>query len=209
MECEYENCTRPQGATSDRYCAMHRYRSKAGRSMDKPRQLRGLSTAARFWQHVDVGEPDECWPWRARCGRGGYGQFVLLPPEFPKKRTVVASRVAFMLVNGSEPENLALHRCDNPPCCNPSHIYDGTHSRNTRDMVERGRDAWATGVSRPLRPQFGEDNVNAKLTEQIVREIRQRYADGGVSQQQLASEYGVNQTKISAVVCRRTWKHVD
>lgn len=172
--------------------------------MHKPEELRGLSLADRFWQHVDKAGPDECWPWTARCTDKGYGQFVLYPPDAPKKRTVAAHRLAYELTHGPL-VNWGLHGCNNPPCCNPAHIYDGTPSQNAVDSVVAGTSA----VLRPDHPKArGERAGNAKLTDDAVRDIRRRYAAGGISQQQLADEYGVNQTKISAVVHRRTWRHV-
>ena len=62
---------------------------------------------------------------------------------------------------------------------------------------------------RPLRKMHGSANKNAKLTEDVVREIRRRYAQGGISQQALADEYGVSQSKISDAIHRKTWAHVE
>jgi hypothetical protein len=157
----------------------------------------------RFWAKVERGPG--CWEWTARRHRKGYGQFTM-DRGGSRWTTVAAHRVAWELTHGPIPEGqLVCHRCDNPPCCNPEHLFLGTTSDNVVDSVVKGR--WTRN---PWRNQpKGERTANAKLTEAAVREIRQRYATGGISQQTLATEYGVNQTKISAVVRRETWAHVD
>lgn len=105
-----------------------------------------LQTAAlRFWSKVDRRGPDECWPWQGWKTERGYGIF-----EFQKKR-MRASRVAWELENKQEfPDGkFACHTCDNPPCCNPAHIWAGTHLENMRDCAAKGR------KSRPTRCRNG------------------------------------------------------
>ena len=118
----------------------------------------------------------------------------------------MAHRIAYELAYGP-PEGQVLHHCDNPPCVRPSHLYDGTHKQNMADRTNRGRTYRGPRANVENIPR-GERNTNAKLTEAAVREIRALYAAGGISQQALADWYGVNQTKISDVVRRKTWKHV-
>lgn len=92
------------------------------------------SLADRFWSKVDKRGPDECWPWAAHCRRrDGRGCFSLKGVSRP------APRVAFILTHGVEPSGYACHTCDNPKCCNPAHLWDGTHSENMRDMSLKGR----------------------------------------------------------------------
>lgn len=85
---------------------------------------------ARFWSRVDVGPRSQCWPWRGGTDRHGYGV-----TGFGSRR---AHRVAFDLFFG-EPSGHVMHSCDNPICCNPHHLRDGTHSDNMRDMAQKGR----------------------------------------------------------------------
>lgn len=93
------------------------------------------SLAERFWARVDRSSaPEACWPWTTRVGRFGYGRLSV------DRRQVHAHRVAFELSGGSIPDGFyVLHRCDNPPCCNPAHLFVGTHADNMRDRHQKGR----------------------------------------------------------------------
>lgn len=88
---------------------------------------------ASFWARVDQsGGPDACWPWTGGGLDEGYGRLSW------EGHLELAHRIAYMLTYGP-PENDVLHDCDNPPCCNPTHLYDGTSSDNARDRCGRGR----------------------------------------------------------------------
>lgn len=89
----------------------------------------------RFWSAVTVNKPAECWPWTDRWSdKDGYG---ILTVGGAHQR---AHRVAWSLTNGPIPTSLSvLHRCDNPPCCNPAHLYLGTQAENVADMMARHR----------------------------------------------------------------------
>lgn len=90
--------------------------------------------AERFWEKVTIAGPDECWPWTAST-RSGYGVFSINGTRRP------APQVAWELRHGEPfPEAMrACHTCDNPPCCNPAHIWPGTQQDNIRDAVAKGR----------------------------------------------------------------------
>lgn len=161
------------------------------------------TVSERFWAKVDKSK--ECWEWTARRTRQGYGQFVI-DRGGAKWRTEMAHRVSWELAHGKIPNGmLVCHKCDNPPCVNPDHLFLGSTKENARDRENKGRGVDLSTV----RHARGEETNNAKLTDKAVREIRERYKAGGVTQTQLAKEYGVNQTKISDVVNYRTWKHVE
>lgn len=142
----------------------------------------GLTLQQRFELHVDrSGGPGSCHVWTGATLRG-YGKF-----NFSGKATW-SHRVAFFFEHNRWPENCVLHSCDNPPCCNPAHLSEGTFKDNTADMIKKGRNS------------FGERHANAKLSEQDVRDIRANYALCRVSQSELAQRYGVNQVTISRIV---------
>jgi hypothetical protein len=146
----------------------------------------------RFWDAVEVGPRNDCWEWRNYRNALGYG--VIGVGGKPK----LAHRIAWELSNSKAVPNGALvcHKCDNPACCNPSHLWLGSNNENMQDMVSKGR-------SRSLR---GAENPNSKLSANDVLSIRTRYTAGGISQQALADEYGVSQRAISLVVRRETYR---
>lgn len=155
----------------------------------------------RFWSRVDKRDPCECWPWTG-CDMRGYGVFHV------GKKMYLATRVMWMLTNGEIGDGLfACHHCDNPPCVNPAHLFLGTHQdnmadRNRKGRAHRGPRANIENIAR------GEAVYGAKLTPELVREIRAVYAAGGVTQRQLARRYGMAQCPIRHVIIRKTWKHV-
>jgi HNH endonuclease len=161
--------------------------------------------ATLFWSKVAIGGLDECWP--IRCARSvrGYGICTF------GDRTYRAHRVAYALTRGSIPEALfVLHRCDNPPCCNPVHLYAGTHADNMVDMTARGRAAKGDRHGRhtkPARSPRGEWHGMSKLTAEKVIEIRAALK-AGASQRGIARRYGVNPRAIWGIRTGETWRHV-
>ena len=146
----------------------------------------------RFWKKVAVAGPDDCWPWQAAKAKKGYGTF------WANRTSRVASRVSWELVHGPIPDGLwVLHRCDNPACVNPSHLFLGTALDNNRDMSEKGRSRG------PIRP--GELNPRAKLTWDQVREMRALRAAGGMTLVQIGERYGVAFTTVSDIVNGKRW----
>ena len=144
------------------------------------------------------GGPDACWPWIASANRG-YGQFGLGGAAGAPVR---ATHVAFALAYGHVPDGdeCVLHSCDNPPCCNPAHLFLGTRTDNAADRDGKGR-----GTRPPL--VRGERSHLAKLSEDDVRAIRAARA-GGETATSIAARYGVRQSNVSAICLRQTWKHV-
>ena len=145
----------------------------------------------RFWNKVERGGHDECWLWTASKLRGGYGYFYL-------NGTAQAHRIAYELEHGEIPEGQNVcHRCDNPACCNPTHLFLGTQAENTEDMEAKGRRRTARG-----------EGSNSKLAVKQVREIRTKYASGH-TYVELAEEYGVSFGAIGHIITRYTWAWLD
>jgi hypothetical protein len=101
-------------------------------------QHTALPMPDRFWAKVDrSGGLDACWPWMGSRTEEGYGQF------WDGQRIEHAARVAWRLHTGKEvpSDKHALHHCDNPPCCNPAHLWLGTNQNNSTDRARKGRTA--------------------------------------------------------------------
>lgn len=148
-----------------------------------------------FWDRV-IPEPNTgCWLWLGGSVRAGYGHFPL------RGRMVLAHRFAWAEAHGPVPPGLFVcHRCDNPPCCNPAHLFLGTARDNMRDKDAKGRGRYV-GAHSPLR---GERHPRAKLTWEAVASIRERHA-AGAAIRGLARGFGVSQKAIQKIVRGEHW----
>lgn len=148
-----------------------------------------VNPCARFWPKLRIGiNPGECWLWIASRDRLGYGNFSLRPYRVTK-----AHRAMWLLCFGLIPDGLEVcHKCDNPPCVNPEHLFLGTHAENGLDMARKGR----------------ASTHNRKLKPSDVREVRALFG-AGVKQAVLAARFGVSTSNISTIVTRRSWIRLD
>lgn len=137
-----------------------------------------------------------CWEWQGSLDGQGYGQITY---RLRQRSPCRCHRLMFELSTGQRLDSprCVLHRCDNPKCCNPAHLFEGTKQDNTDDMHAKGRN----------RQPRGEKNGNAKLTGRI-RAIRQEYATGQYSTRELGKRHGVSHTAIIRAVNITTWAHV-
>jgi hypothetical protein len=144
----------------------------------------------RLWTRVDVRfDHAACWEWQGYRDRRGYGQIGV---SRPRRRLVYAHRLAWEDTNGPIPDGMMVcHSCDNPPCCNPAHLFLGTQRDNMQDASDKGR----------VKPH------NVKLTEDQVRAIRALY--GTMPQYRIAERFGISKMSVSFIVRRMTWKHVE
>lgn len=155
-----------------------------------------------FWSHVEKTDGG-CWPWHGASLRG-YGKFH----SRSLNRQTYAHRWAYEFARGPIPDGLhVLHRCDNPPCCNPDHLFLGTHLDNVADMVAKGRGAKGDTHGSRLHPESvprGERHGCARLTAAQVAEIRATPLRRG-EQRQFARRFGVSEATISMVVNGKVW----
>lgn len=187
-ECSVVNCGKHAWART--WCRMHYARMHKRGSLDLPPIK---SNSERFNELFARAGDDECWLWRGGRNAAGYGQFYENGVHIPK----MAHRISFMYFRGHVPRGLCVcHKCDNPPCVNPSHLFLGTNLDNARDSIKKGRN------------QHGDSHCHAKLTSAAVRRIRAEYKPRINSQSMLARQYGCTQTAIFCVLNGKTWSHV-
>lgn len=138
-----------------------------------------------------------CWEWTRCRDTKGYGQVCV---DYKKW---IVSRLAYKIWKGPLlPKLCILHRCDNPPCFNPDHLFIGTLSDNTRDAIRKGR---FINVGRTM---FGEAHHQAKLKTSDVLKIREAYQPNKVHAKTLAQFYGVSVHTIRAIISKRLWSHL-
>jgi hypothetical protein len=158
--------------------------------------------AAWFWDQVDERDEEECWPWLGSTVDGGYGRVTWEGLWFG------AHCVAYELANTCKRWGHILHYCDNPRCCNPVHLREGTNAENVEDRMMAGRDA----------NRVGELNGRHRLTRGEVSKIRGMFArqkailakdptaPRRLTYRAVAKKYGVCPSTIQHVVQRRNWK---
>lgn len=153
--------------------------------------MRKMLIKERFFKHVD--KTKKCWNWTGTL-YAGYGRFELGTgkPEPYHSKKISAHRLSWQLHRGKIPKGLIVcHKCDNPKCVNPRHLFIGTYSDNSKDCVKKGRH----------RP-----GIKRKLNESKVKKIRLNPSN--FSQTKLAEIYGVSQTLIWNIMSFRTWKNI-
>lgn len=141
-------------------------------------------TVALFWAKVDVRGTEECWEWQGSRMPSGHGR---LQARAIKATPLRAHVFSYFLEHGRWPTPACLHHCDNAPCVNPRHLYEGNQTQNMRDRKERN-------------PRFGARNPNAKHGA-LVEEIRTMYANGS-SQADICRSLHLNSAVVSRIVRR-------
>lgn len=174
----------------------------------KPLPYLNEEEKAEFWSLVDASAgPTACWPWLGKRHARGYGNFNI------KGKVYRANRIALFLATGEDPGHSgSCHSCDNPPCCNPEHLFAGDQGANAKDMMQKGRGGKLKGDAHPshLHPENlprGEGHALSKLTDIAVIEIRTLF-ESGKSKSQLARDFSISHRLVRNVIARKTWKHI-
>ncbi len=165
---------------------------------------------------INFSEEDDsgCWNWnKGYRDKAGYGQLKY------RGKVIGAHRASYLAFNGHiDPELYVCHSCDNPKCVNPEHLWQGTAKDNMQDCKAKGRLADQRG--KKLSPETlaklklnrikdakGMRNPRAKLTDNDIRQIRGMNKNG-YTHAQIAKEYGVNESHVSHINCRKAWSHI-
>ncbi len=150
----------------------------------------------RLVNGLDIIKENECWEWKRAKNGYGYGTLTV------KGKTVLAHRLVYELCNGLIPKGMNVcHKCDNPACINPKHLFLGTRSDNMQDCSRKGR------IVNPINRMPGELNPASKLNRDNVLEIRRRLKNGEV-QALIAKDYCVSQSQISNIKRHFQWNCV-
>lgn len=174
-----------------------------------------LALPARLSLYTDKNGPapshapelGRCWLWKLQPNARGYGYV-----EHGGK-TFRAHRLAYQLSTGIDPGNLKVcHRCDNPLCVNPAHLFLGTQADNVRDRDAKQRTARGDRSGAALRPeciQHGESKPNAKLTADDIGNLIAAAARGTESKRAIARRFGISSTQCRRILGGKAWKHLD
>lgn len=144
-----------------------------------------------FWPMVDLGTSTICWRWKGTLSKFGHGRFRFAGKSY------YAHRVAWTLINGQNPAGkMVCHTCDNPLCCNPSHLFVGSSTDNNRDRASKNRG----GAGR----SYGEDHGCSKLTTAQAMEIKA--ATG--RHEDIGARFGVRGTTVCRIKSGKRWPHL-
>lgn len=151
----------------------------------------------RFWVKTEL--TDTCWIWLGAKYDGNYGCF------YWQHRNRRPHRLVWSILFGEMPPDMMVcHKCDNPPCFNPSHLFLGTNADNQADANRKGRHGWRT---HPLTRKQGEEVCNAGFTNSQVREIKIELANGA-SIKEVARRHGIAEYTIRRIKRGENWAHI-
>jgi hypothetical protein len=165
-------------------CIKHYQRWAHHGSTDDPRP----TVEARFWSKVKKADGDSCWEWTGARQKNGYGSFRL------GDSNTSAHRASYIINVGPVSADIFVcHKCDNPPCVRPDHLFLGTAEENNHDREQKGRS-----------PDTHKA-VPKKLTRQQVEEIKSMRSSTGWSYVKIGQRFGVSKTNVGLILQGKIW----
>ena len=198
VTCAQFECVRP--ACKRGLCGTHYSRArKTGAVLPLTPAQKAQRRTARFWSRVDRSAGgDACWPWLGGRDQDGYGTFYVGTVANGR-----AHRLSWEFLHGPVPAGLFVcHKCDNPPCVNPAHLFVGTVKDNNRDRANKGRHGWFVPA-----PRKGAAQHASKLTDSDVIDIR-TLRTMGARACDLRREFGISGNTLYGILNRKGWRHV-
>lgn len=155
----------------------------------RPQNMDGIDLYNYIKENCNINIDTGCWEWNRYLNKSGYGRII------HKGNNILLHRLMFQLKYGEFDSNLFVcHKCDNPKCCNPEHLFLGTAFDNNLDKKLKGRD------------KVKEDNPAAKLRNEDVINIRNLYKEGNITQKELAKIYNVHPANICRIINNKIWQ---
>ncbi len=196
--CSIDDCRflqKAKGYCANHYVAFKKHGDPLGRGISgQPSKFENLEQ--KFESKFEKGNVSRCWIWNGSLDKDGYGTLFQYLRDSRKHKKYLAHRLSYKFnFNEIPPGMMVCHKCDNPACVNPYHLFLGTAQDNANDMIQK------------RRSMFGSANNKAKLTESQVIEIRARLKSGERNVD-LACEYNLDRTSIERIKNNKSWKHV-
>jgi hypothetical protein len=170
----------------------------------KPTKIPSVSPALKkkLFGRIKIGGPDECWEWMGARQESGYGVITFDRRQWKTHRISAALKFGARALDNK----LACHHCDNPPCCNPAHLFLGTHLDNNQDRERKGRGAnRIVALLYPERMVHGVNHYRAKLNPEKIRKIFKLRSEG-YFMRAIGKIVGISASVVCLVLHHKAWK---